>query len=532
MSKRRSLVVGVTLGIVAACVPSPAAAPPLAPAAATATVTSPSPARSDSTMIVLDAGARIAMSPGRRASALFSQLAATLLNDPMFQSMHWGILVVDPLRGDTLYARNADKLFVPASNTKLVTAAVALERLGADFRYTTRLFGRPPSQGVIRGDLLVVGDGDPSFSDSLSGSAMAPMLALADSLRAQGVRRITGRLASGANTFPGDTLGLGWAWDDLDDGYAAPVDELLFNEGMARVIVRGGARPGDPVQVQTAPSTVQPRIGRVDVVTERACCMLRSRVEARYDMRGPRPQLLLSGSVRAGDSVAVNVALRNGNSAFLEAFAEALRSRGIVVAGGIAADTVLDTLGLSLLATRTSPPLAAMLPAFQKPSQNQIGEVLLRTLGQRIAGVGTADSGRAVVKRQLEAWGIDSSQAALVDGSGLSRRNFISPRALVKILETMRTHPSFDAWYQALPVAGVDGTIRERMRGSLAAGNARAKTGTLDRVRALSGYVTTADGQILLFSMLANNHSVPTREIERVQDALVSALASQRLVDP
>ena len=257
--------------------------------------------------------------------------------------------------------------------------------------------------------------------------------------------------------------------------------------------------------------------------------MLRSRVTAMSDMRGNRQSVTLRGSVRAGDSVTVTVALRAPNTAFLDALHEALRARGIVVAGGVRADTVADTTGLVTVATRVSPPLPAVLTAFEKPSQNQIGETLLLTLGLAKTGVGTADSGLVVVRRQLAEWGVDSSRAVLRDGSGLSRHNFLAPEAIVRILDAMRRHEHFDAYYQSLPVGGVDGTIRERTRGTLAAGNVRAKTGTLDKARALSGYVTTADGQVLLFSMIANNHTVPTREVERVQDALLAWLAGMSL---
>lgn len=455
--------------------------------------------------------------------------ADSLIDAPMFRSAHWGVLIVDPVSGDTLYSRNAGKLFLPASNTKLVTGAVALAQLGPQYRYTTRVMARAPRQGTISGDLVVVGSGDPTVSDSVAGNAMLPLLALADSLHARGVRRVTGALVSGANVFPGDTLGLGWAWDDLNAGYSAPVDELLFNEGFARVTVVGGSRPGAPVTVRTAPAATLPEVGRVEVMTERNCCMLRSRVTADYDLRGDRPSLTLRGTVRAGDSVTVNVALRAPNTAFLTAFNEALRARGIEVVGGVRADSVADTTGLVTLATRVSPALPAVLTAFQKPSQNQIGETLLRTLGLAKTGVGTADSGLVVVRQQLAAWGIDSSRAVLRDGSGLSRRNFLAPEAIVRLLDEMRRREDFDVYYQALPVGGVDGTIRERTRGTLAAGNVRAKTGTLDKARALSGYVTTADGQVLLFSMIANNHTVPTREVERVQDALLAWLAGMSL---
>jgi D-alanyl-D-alanine carboxypeptidase/D-alanyl-D-alanine-endopeptidase (penicillin-binding protein 4) len=530
-------VLAVACGLMAAC--SGAAGRTVTPAPADSAVFSPriitenAPAPTDSAefapMIITET-TEILRPPLELLTPMsFVDLADSLLDDPMFRSMHWGVLVVDPESGDTLYSRSAGKLFVPASNTKLVTAAVALAQLGADFRYRTRVLGALPQQGVVRGDLVVVGEGDPSFSDSLSGSAMAPLLALADSLRAKGVRRVSGRLVSGANTFPGDSLGAGWAWDDLDEEYAGAVDELTFNEGFAQITIIGGARPGAPVTVRRSPAASIPTIGRVDVSTT-GCCALRRGVRHRFDMRGARPVLHLEGTVRPNDSLTINVALRNPNTTFLDAFAEALRSRGITVTGGVAVDTIGDTTGLTLLASRESPPLGAMLPAFQKPSQNQIGELYLRTLGRVKAAVGTADSGRAVVRRQLEAWGIDSSQAIIRDGSGLSRHNFISPQAVVRILDVMRRSPTFDAWYQSLPVGGVDGTIRERLRGTLVAGNVRAKTGTLDRVRSLSGYVTTADGQVLLFSMLANNHPVPTREVERVQDALLAHLAAMSLL--
>lgn len=451
----------------------------------------------------------------------------SLIAHPMWRTAHWGVLVVDAERGDTLYSANAGKLFMPASNTKLVTGAVALAQLGADYRYTTRLLGRAPSaDGTMPGDLVVVGRGDPSFSDSLSVSALAPFHAFADSLAARGVRRISGRLVRGGNAFPDSTLGRGWAWNDLDDAYSAPVDELVFNEGFARITVFGGARPGDPVTVRRAPATTVPQLGRVDVVTTRNCCMERSRVQWSGDVRGARPTVSLTGTVRAGDSVTVNVALRNPSAAFLDAFAEVLTARGITIVGGVEADSIADTTGLATLATRTSPPLSAILPAFQKPSQNQIGEILLKTIGLERTGVGSADSGSAVVRRQLAAWGVDSSSAALRDGSGLSRHNYISPEALIRVLDVMRAREDFDTYFQSLPIGGVDGTIRDRMRDTPAMANVRAKTGTLDKARALSGYVTAADGRLLLFSLLANNHTVPHREVERVQDAILAYLAA------
>lgn len=469
--------------------------------------------------------------PARRA---FATLADSLLRDPMFRSSHWGVLVVDPLSGDTLFSRNAGKLFMPASNQKLLTGATALAQLGPDFRFETRLLGAAyPIDGILTGDLAVVGSGDPTFSDSLAGGdAMAPLRAFADSIAARGVKEITGRLVRGGDAFPDSSLGFGWAWDDLDYGYSAPVDELFFNEGFARVTVVGGKAAGDPVTVRTSPSRSVPYVGSVEVTTAATCCVDRSRVEWFSDVRGARPSLTLRGTVRPGDSVTVEVALRHSSRAWLDAFAEALAERGIRVRGGVEADLLADTSGYVTLASRLSPTLREILPRFEKPSQNQIGEILFKTLGRVGTGVGTADSGRRVVERQLVAWGADSAGFAVRDGSGLSRHDYVSPETIVRVLDAMRRHAEFRTFYDALPIGGVDGTIRTRMKGTAAEGNVHAKTGTIDKARSLSGYVTTADGRLLLFSMLSNNHVVPNREVERVQDALVAFLAGATLGAP
>ena len=468
----------------------------------------------------------------------FRALADSLLDDRRFRSANWGVLVVDPSTGDTLYSRNAGKLFMPASNQKLITGAVALARLGGDFRYETRVLGSASVRdGVLPGDLAVLGSGDPSYTDSLAeGGAMAPLRALADSLTARGIREVAGRLLRAAPVFPDSTLGFGWAWDDLDYGYSAPVDALFFNEGIARVTIVGGATPGAPVTVRTAPARTVPALGPIAVTTiardttrTNGRAAARSRVEWTSDVRGVRPLLSLSGQVIAGDSVTLEVALRHPTGAWLDAFAEALATRGIRVRGGVEPNTFADTTGMVTLATRQSPPLREILPRFEKPSQNQIGELLFKTLGRVETGSGTADSGRAVVERQLLAWGVDSAGFAVRDGSGLSRHDYLTPETIVRVLDRMRRHTEFQVFYDALPIAGIDGTLRTRMQGTRAQGNVRAKTGTLDKARALSGYVTTADGRLLLFSMLANNHVVSNVEVERVQDALLNWLASNRL---
>jgi len=462
----------------------------------------------------------------------------SLVSTPQFRTAHWGILIVDPVTGDTVYSRNAGKLFMPASNMKIVTGAVALAQLGPDFRFRTTVAVRRETGtdtllgpgGVLRGDLLIFGRGDPSASDNMLGNAMLPLRGIADSLASRGVLRITGRLLSAGDAFSDANHGMGWGWDDFDYPYSAGVDELLFNEAFSRVIVRAGVQPGETPTVETAPSRSYPPVHiRAGTVALDAAAAndssarrrLRDLVLAFDSVTGG---YTVKGNIAVGDSAVLTVAHRDPARAYISALREALGERGIVV-GGASRDTsgVADTLF-----TMWSPPLREILPALEKPSQNQIGEVLLKTLGLERTSVGSADSGRAVIERQLAEWRVEPDGYAVRDGSGLSRHNYLTPETVVRVLDVMRRHAAFSAFYEALPIAGVDGTIATRMRGTAAAGNLRAKTGTIDRARSLSGYVTTADGRMLIFSLLCNNHTSVTA-VTRVQDAIGARLAELRL---
>lgn len=450
----------------------------------------------------------------------------SLADAPEFRNAHWGLLIIDPQSGDTLYSRNADKLFMPASNMKLVTSAVAVAQLGMDYRWRTSLVARGRiSGGVLNGDLVVVGRGDPSVSNHLRGDAMTVMSALADSLAAHGVRRIRGRVVAGGNAFPGPTLGFGWAWDDLEDDYSAPVDELLFNEGIADIHLEAptsGRRRH--VSVQTAPARTFPAVRADSVVVgpvpaNASGDSLRHALAVRKDtLRGG---FVITGTMAPGDTTTITVTQRDPDAAYVAALDEALRARRISVA-----DRRTDTTAATdTLVRLESPTLREVLPALLKPSQNQIAEMIFRTTALERTGAGTPDSARALETRQLEGWGARPDGFLIRDGSGLSRYDYVSPRTIMVVLDVMRRAPGFADYYAALPIAGVDGTIDYRMKGTAAAGNLHAKTGTLANARSLSGYVTTADGRLLQFVMLCNNYSVPVREVTRVQDAIGVALA-------
>jgi D-alanyl-D-alanine carboxypeptidase/D-alanyl-D-alanine-endopeptidase (penicillin-binding protein 4) len=236
--------------------------------------------------------------------------------------------------------------------------------------------------------------------------------------------------------------------------------------------------------------------------------------------------VVVRGEIVAGDSAELVVTQHDPDEAYVGALTEALRDRGVVVDGQ---PPRADSVPVDSLFSVASSPLREILPMILKPSQNQIAEVFLRTIGLERAGVGTADSGRKVIERQFAEWKIPADGFVVRDGSGLSRNDYVSPEAVVDILDVMRRSPNFDLFYQSLPIAGVDGTIGSRMRGTPAQGNLHAKTGTLPMVRSLSGYVHSADGRLLEFSILCNGWTAPQSAVDRVGDSIGEALATIRV---
>lgn len=461
---------------------------------------------------------RSAASTGGTSGPL-AGLVDSLINAPDFAGAHWGVLVVDTQTGDTLASHNPGALLLPASNMKLVTSSVALTRLGPTYRFHTTIAARGRIRGGrLNGDLLVIGRGDPSVSDHMLGDAMTPLRAMADSLAAHGVRSIRGRVLAAGNAFPGPTLGAGWAWDDFDYDYGAATDELLFNEGFSTLDVHPGTRVGRLVKVTTHPATRWPHVVVTARTTRRGAAA--DSLEAVKDT--VHGGVRVTGTLPMGDSARIVITHRNPDAAYVAAFTEALEARGIRV-GGARLDTArrVDTLF-----SFASPTLAEILPAMLLPSQNQIAEMLFKTIGLETTGVATADSSAAAIHRQLAEWGVPTNEAVIHDGSGLSREDMVTPRTIIRILDAMRRSPDFDALENALPVAGVSGTLENRMRGTPAQGNAHAKTGSLTGVRSLSGYVTSGNGHLIEFSIIANNFVARSSAAGHVQDVIVSYLAA------
>jgi len=484
------------LAALAACTPAPARTPPASP-------------------VPVPQAAPAPPSPERR----LAQSLDAIFDDTLFAGANWGVEIRSLQTDRVLYQRNAGKLFVPASNMKLVTGSVALEALGPDFVYRTPVVAvGPVTNGVLRGDLVVIGSGDPTIAaDFRGGDALAVFHAWADSLRAHGVRRIAGRIVGDDDVFDDVPYGRGWAWDDMADYYSAEIGGLEYNLGVVGVTAAAGQSAGAPARITLDPDTRYVRVANTSHTVPGAM----EQIEVTRADTGNT--FLVAGQIPADTATVRNdMSVRNNTAYFVTVLRETLLASGIRVDGAAVDQDELAPaarpVARDTLWVQTSPPLREILPGFFKPSQNQVGEILLKTMGRALRGEGSARAGIAVVDSVTRLWGLPPRKLAQADGSGLSRYNLVAPEFLIGVLEHMRQSPNWQTFYAALPIAGVDGTLRSRMKGTPLQGNVHAKTGTVSNVRSLSGYMTTAAGEPIVFSILVNHHTVTSRDADRLAE--------------
>jgi len=448
-----------------------------------------------------------------------SELAARLerlLADPALTRAHVGLIVQVAETGEVLFATAAERRFTPASNTKIVTAAVALEELGADYRWPTRLVAAGPVQGGrLEGSLWVIGSGSPKLK-------RADVASWASALRAAGISEIAGDVIGDDRAFDAPQWGIGWMWDDLHAGWAGGVSGLQLHPSTARAYLFPGPAVGDPAQLRFRASDLpiamenRVRTGAPD-----------SDVQLRFVPPPEGGMDELRGWIPANaDSVALFLAPRHPTPYLLRHLGKVLADSGIAVGGELRrvreGEAPTDsTWGREFL----SDSLGAVLGDLLKPSDNQMAESVLRTLGSEEGTSGSDLQGLEVVQAALSEWGIEPGAIDLTDGSGMSRYNEVTPGAMNRLLRAMWRHPEYRVWLDAMPIAATDGTLRQRMIGTPAASNVRAKTGSLSSVRALSGYVTDGDGETLIFSLLLNGYDSPGDVAVALEDLLVEQIS-------
>ncbi len=489
------------------------------------------------------------------------------LADPEVARGFWGIEVVSLTTGRTLYARNADKLFTPASNTKLFVTATAMASIGPDHRFRTTLetAGTVDRHGRLLGDLVLTGRGDPNLSGRTlpfhlrTERALPPMHVLeklADQLVARRVKVIDGDLIADDSYFAFERYGEGWSQEDLERGWGAPVSALTLNDNVLFVNVLPAERVGEKAFVSLEPYTDYYQLDN-RVVTTPAGTGPRSITLQRGMERNPGArEITLWGSIPLDDSgYNEALALEDPADFVAQIFRRLLERRGIAVYGRVRAQhndpaapsTIRVTATASagggggshetalpgsapptVLAVHESQPLQEDLRVINKVSQNLHAEILLRLLGREKGGAGTIGAGLEVVRGFLTLCGVEPGEAIFYDGSGLSRKNLVTPQALRALLECASRQPWFDRFRDTLPVAGVDGSLAARLKETFAENNVRAKTGSLDHVNSLSGYASTRGGDRVVFVIMSNNHNLTRARAEQTIDGIVEAIVETR----
>jgi serine-type D-Ala-D-Ala carboxypeptidase/endopeptidase (penicillin-binding protein 4) len=476
------------------------------------------------------------------AASLADRIQAMLAGSPGANSAFWGIQAVDLSTGKTLYQLNANRFFVPASNTKLFTTAMALTRLGPDFTFQTRVISSvaPDESGRVAG-LRLLGGGDPNLSarpipyqkGPITGNPLIAIEDLADQIAAKHVTRISGNIIGDDSWYVWEPYPPGWGLDDPLYDYGAPVSALTLNDNTLTLDIVPGAHEGDLAVLTLKPALEYYRIdNRIRTVAAGG--------ERRIHYHRPTGTLDLElwGTIPIGGR-AEDLLLGIEDPAEFAAMAlrQALESRGITVDGKAIAHHLFPIEVADLtqgpapeaaagieLARRISAPLLEDLRITDKVSQNLHAELALRAVARARRNIGSREAGLAELKDFLADAGVEPDQYGINDGSGLSRQNLVTPATVVKLLRFMYQSPARANWISLLPVGGQDGTLSNRFAEQSLTGRVHAKTGSVAHVSALSGYFQRAGGHWVAFSILVNNFNRPAGEIRAVMDRICASI--------
>ncbi len=440
-----------------------------------------------------------------------AQLGASInnvINRPLFARTRWGILVQNLSSGQTLYRRESQKYFIPASNNKLLTSAAALQQLGPDFRIRTSVY--QDRDGVLR----VVGRGDPSLKD-------AQLTILAKQLSQKGIRQVE-QLIADDSYFQGEVVDSTWEWEDVQADYGAPVSSLILNEN-ATVLTSSPQTVGQSLEIKW----MEPQEGLGWKLENNSLTVEKDAPGSVSVIRDLKGQVLkITGQLAVNSQPDITgLAVFDPVQHFVSHFRQSLSTEGITVKQ-IARAT--SNQNQQELASVESPTLSQLLVYMNINSNNLYAESLLRALGSKQTlekNQTTVEAGLKVLKTTLTQLGVEPTSYFIVDGSGLSRRNLLSPQALVQVLQAMSKSEVFRA---SLPVAGVSGTLKNRFVNTPAMGIVQAKTGTMTGVVSLSGYVNVPNSEPLVFSIMVNQSGQPTSVVRKAMDEIVVSLTQLR----
>ena len=486
----------------------------------------------------------------------------TVLDDPTVAKAHWGISVVN-LDGSPLYALNDAQYFQPASNAKLFTTAAALALLGPDFTAKTYVVADGTiSDGHLRGSLRLIGGGDPTMSGRVypytghtvrSDQPLHALDDLASQVAASGIHALDGTVVADDTLFVYERYGQGWAQDDLQWDYGAPVSALTVNDNIRYLTLAPGASMGDTTLASWKPSLPDDAtVLKNDATTSPAG----SQTHLGLDRQPDQSYLRAFGTIPAGGKPSsFAIAVQDAAKFAGDGFSQSLVANGVAVnpvvqvSHRLSGDTqIFETesrqslalrpftagqtlpfnppVNARIVAQRTSPPLSQMVAVVNKVSQNLHAEILLRMLGKAQGDDGSIAQGARVVRQFLVSAGVPPDDFFFYDGSGLSPQDVVTPRAATALLTYAARQRWGEVYRASLPVGGVDGTLENRFTQPPLKGKVFAKTGTLAEVHALSGYLIAASGRTLVFSILCNDHSPVTDTTRAAMDKIVAAIAA------
>ncbi len=482
------------------------------------------------------AAKRAAPAKERADIAAFRARVESALSAAGADKAYWGVLITDAETGEVLYALNPQRYFTPASNTKLFTTALALATLGPDYRFHTTLEtrGTVDADGRLRGDLVLVGRGDPNLSnrkfpydkkEEHDGPPEGALAELADALAARGVKEIEGDIVADDSYFDYERFPSGWEVDDILWGYGAAVSALCINDNTFSLAIRPGEREGDPAVFDIEPWAefykVQNEIRTVAVGAERKLQIARE--------PGSRV-IVLGGTIPLKAEPATRTLAIEEPAEYAAALLKRLlEARGVRVYGDARARHTADTAAgaPTVLAEHISLPLSEDVRLLNKISQNLHAELLLRVAARQAAGTTSIEAALKFAQDFRTSIGIEENDVVLNDGSGLSRRDLVTPQATVQLLRWVAQQPWGELFRSTLPVAGEDGTLSDRMKAPPALDRIQAKTGSLGHVSAISGYATTLHGEKLIFSMFGNHYALRGHAATDVLDGICAAMLEE-----
>jgi len=452
----------------------------------------------------------------------------TLLNNAPTEMGWWGVKILYPETGEIIYERNPGKMFMPASNMKMYTTAAALCLLGPQYRYETDFVTNGKVEdGVLQGDLIIRGSGDPSWSWRFYDNNYDSVLVrIADSLTSKGITEINGNIVGDDNIFDDKLLGQGWSWDDEHYYYSAQISGLSYSENYIDYkLIPDTLNVGAPVIIESFPETSYLNLSN-DLTTVSSD----TATDWKYGRDWRSNNGFFEGDLRIeGGEKKGAITIHNPTLFTVHVLKERLTDAGITVSGNpVDGDDLPDSINYdatNYLFTYYSHPMSRIVELVNKPSQNFMAESLQKTMGALYGEEGSSREGRMVQMALFDSLGMDTDNLQLRDGSGLSRYNLVSPNTTSSLLQMMWDHPYRSYFIESLPHSGVSGTIKSRMSGMSAEFNVRAKTGSLSYVRSLSGYTWTRSGEPIIFVMMVNHYTIPTSVVNHIQDQVATILS-------